>query len=174
MFTKLFLFLKQFPSWFQQLKMNNRYLYYGIWAYFVGLIALLFNFFTLRSSVIYGIIMALIPFLWTVGHLLYLGVKARKQMLDSIDNLKQTILLPHRYSLISDNVTSLFILLMASGFDGSQNDFIYVLILVFFIKIGLSIVIKKLQLRGYIYLDMILLIISLLLTFVLYSLAVTV
>lgn len=174
MFTKLFLFIKQFPSWFKTLKTENRYLYFGIWTHFILFFALIFNFLTFREFTVYSIIMALIPSVWTLGHILYLGVVARKQKLNSINHLKETILLPHSSSFITDTMTSFFILFIASGFDGSQNDFIYLLILVFFIKLGLSLLIRKFKFRGFVYLDMILLILSLLLTLTLYSLAVTV
>lgn len=174
MFTKLFLFIKQFPSWFKTLKTENKYLYFGIWAHLILFFALIFNFFTFRDFLVYSIIMALIPSVWTLGHIIYLGLQERKHKLLTLNHLKETIALPHRNSFITDNITSLFILIMAFGFDGSQNDFIYVLILLFFLKIGISILIKKMKFKGFVYLDMILLIISLLLTLTLYSLAVTV
>jgi hypothetical protein len=84
------------------------------------------------------------------------------------------IAMPLYSTLWSDTLGSMMILYMVHGFDGSQNDYLYVLWLTFFIKIGLYLAITKRHKRGYLWMDVLFLMVGFFLTFIIYSLAATV
>ena len=174
MFTKFFLSLKNFPEWFKALKTRNLYLYYGLWFIAFVCLVLIVNFFTFRSMLVYSLAMMAIPAGWTLAQVIWLGFSHRKGRLGEIEELVPTILLPHRLGILTDILASLMIIYTATRFNGSENDYLYTLILVFILKIGLGILIKKSRFKFAVYFQMFLLIISVLLSFIIYSLAVTV
>lgn len=174
MFTKLFLFFKNFPRWYKSLKTNNSYLYYGIGLIFLAFLLTVVNFFTFQSKAFYATVMMIIPVVWTLGHILWLGVKMRKDTFEKLSDVDATVLLPHTYGMIIETISSLMIIYQVSRFDGTENDYLYTLIFVFIIKILISILTPKIQFRKSVYLKMVFLIISLLLTLTIFSLAVTV
>lgn len=174
MITKLFLGLYAFPSWLKSMKRKNPYLYYSVWG-ILGLAAITtVNFLTFRNAAVYFIVMALIPALWTVGHIIYLTVLNRRKGLEGLPEFKNMLAIPHTSSFLTDNLPSLMIIFMAGGFDGSENDYLYVLFIVFVIKIGFSLLIRKTPFKGSLSGFMAVLVLSNLLSLVIYALAATV
>jgi hypothetical protein len=118
--------------------------------------------------------MVVFPTLWLIGHLILLHYWQRKNVLSSLFAPRRMIAMPLYSTLWSDTLGSMMILYMVHGFDGSQNDYLYVLWLTFFIKIGLYLAITKRHKRGYLWMDILFLMVGFFLTFIIYSLAATV
>lgn len=174
MITKFFLSLKNFPAWFKLLKTKNRYLYYGLWFIVFVTLMLIFNFFTFRLMLVYSLAMIVIPVCWMIGHVIWLLIQKKKARLDNIVDFIPTFLMPHRLSILTDNLASIMIIYTATRFNGTENDYLYTLLLVLVLKIGLGLLIKKSRFKSALYFQILLLIISTLLSFIIYSLAVTV
>ncbi len=174
MFTKLFLFFKNFPGWYKSLKTNNPYLYYGIGFICFAFLLTVVNFFTFQSKAFYTAVMMIVPIIWTLGHIIWLGIKSRNSLLQKLSDGDAMVLLPHTYSMIIETVSSLMIIYQVSRFNGTENDYLYTLIFVVIVKIVISILTRKIHFKNAVYLKMVFLIISLLLTLTIFSLAVTV
>jgi hypothetical protein len=174
MITKLFLRLYGFPSWLKSMKRKNPYLYYSVWGILSLAAITTVNFLTFRNAAVYFIVMALIPALWTVAHIICLAVLNRRQGLEGLPELNKMIAVPHTSSFLTDNLPSLMIIFVAGGFDGSENDYLYVLFIVFVIKIGISLFIRKTPFKGSLSGFMAVLVLSNLLSLVIYALAATV
>jgi len=174
MITKLILGIIQFPKWLQSMKTKNLYLYLGTWTIILEIIAIIFNFFTFRNEGLYFVLMLVIPLIWTFGQIVYLAIMQRKQLLTPLIEPIKTLSLPMDASIWTDVLGSMAILFIANGFDGSENDYLFVLVMALLVKGLMRFVLTKLPKKGVIYAALLFLMISLLLTLALYSFATTV
>jgi len=174
MITKLILGIIHFPEWLKTMNSKNRYLFYGTWVIILEIIALVFNFFTFRNDVVYFVFMLMIPIVWTLGHIVYLALIQRKKSYSSIVEAPKTLALPMTSSVWTDVLGTVAILFMVGGFNGSENDYLFVLIMALLIKGMMRFGITKLSNKVVIYVTMFFLMVSLLLSIAIYSFAATV
>jgi hypothetical protein len=174
MITKLILGIIHFPEWLKTMKTKNKYLFYGTWVMMMEILALVFNFFTFRNDGVYFVLMLLIPICWTLSHIVYLAFIQRNQSFTSIVDAAKTFALPMTSSVWTDLLGSMAILFMVRGFSGSENDYLFVLVLALLVKGMMRFGITKLPKKVVIYVTMFFLMVSLLLSIAIYSFAATV